>query len=224
MNYPHSHWRDRLAAEYVLGTLRGAARRRFERLLPAHPTLQRAVADWEGRLNRLASASPPTSPPPEVWLALQRRLFSAEPPRSWWNSVAFWRGLAAAGMLAAVVALAPQLVAPPPEAAMAFAAIRGKQQEVLWTVARSDDGRLHVSNLRPMAMPPDQRCFLWLKAADSSPVMLGVLPDDGSARTLPMPSDVTEPTRSELWVTMQPIAPKPSPPTEPLYQTRWKAI
>ena len=224
MNYPHSLWRDRLAAEYVLGTLHGSARRRFERLLPAHPALQRVVADWERRLNRLTAASPPASPPPEVWDALQHRLFAAEPRRSWWDSLRFWRGLAAAGVLAAVVALTPLRVMAPLDADMSFAAIRGKQRELLWTVARADDGRLHVSNLRPMAMPPDQRCFLWLKPADSPPMMLGVLPDDGSARTLPMPAGVPGAVRGELWVTMQPMAPKPTPPLEPLYQTRWKAI
>ena len=224
MNDSHSLWRDRLAAEYVLGTLHGSARRRFERLLPAHPMLRRAVADWERRLNRLTVDSPPVSPPPEVWDALQQRLFAAEPRRSWWDSLTFWRGWAAAGALATVVALAPQLMAPLSEADMSFAAIRGKQRELLWTVARTDDGRLHVSNLRPMAMPSDQRCFLWLKPADSPPVMLGVLPDDGGARTLPMPPGVPEAARGELWVTMQPMAPKPPPPIEPLYQTRWKAI
>ena len=38
---------DPLAAEYVLGTLHGAARRRFAQLLYAHPGLRQAVADWE---------------------------------------------------------------------------------------------------------------------------------------------------------------------------------
>ncbi len=216
--------RDRLAAEYVLGTLQGPARRRFERLLPAHPVLQRAVTDWERRLNRLAVASPPAPPPPEVWRGLERRLFPASPRRSWWNGLIFWRGLALVSVLAMIVALAPRYVLPPQEADISFAAIRGKQREVLWTVALAGDGRLRVDNLRAMAMPPDQRCFLWLKTASDPPVMLGALPDDGSARTLPVPAGVTRPGRGELWVTMQPMAPKLQPPVEPLYQTRWQAL
>lgn len=224
MNYYHLSTRDRLAAEYVLGTLQGSARRRFERLLPAHPVLRRAVADWERRLNRLAVASPPAPPPPEVWRGLERRLFPTPPRRSWWNDLTFWRGLALAGALATVVVLAPRYLSPPQEADISFAAIRGKQREVLWTVALADDGRLHVDNLRAMAMPPDQRCFLWLKTASDPPIMLGALPDDGSARTLPMPTDVTRSGRGELWVTMQPMVPKPQPPAEPLYQARWQAL
>jgi anti-sigma-K factor RskA len=46
MDYGRRELADRLAAEYVLGTLRGAARRRFEQLLPAHRELADAVARW----------------------------------------------------------------------------------------------------------------------------------------------------------------------------------
>lgn len=213
---------DALAAEYVLGTLHGAARRRFERLLAAHPALHRAVTEWECRLNRLTAASPPISPPPAVWRGLEQRLFPAPAPRPWWDSLALWRGLTVAGVLALVIVLAPQL-APPPVAETHFAAIRDRRHEVLWTVAHTADGRLHVSNLRALTMPPDQHCLLWLKTDDAPPVMLGVLPDDGSVGTLPMP-DVASPGRGQLWVTMQPVAETPQLPTQPLYQTRWQAL
>ena len=49
MDYSRPELADRLAADYVAGTLRGAARRRFEALLPAHPLLRDAVRDWQGR-------------------------------------------------------------------------------------------------------------------------------------------------------------------------------
>ena len=45
MNIHTPPLRDSLAAEYVLGTLHGAARQRFERLLAAHPALRRAVVN-----------------------------------------------------------------------------------------------------------------------------------------------------------------------------------
>lgn len=224
MNYQHSLLRDRLAAEYVLGTLHGAARRRFEQLLPAHPTLRQAVSRWECQLNRLAAATAPIPPPPAVWKALEQRLFAPPINRSWWNSLSFWRGLAAAGLLATLVAIVPPLLSPILEANLNFAAIYGKQRQVLWTVALASDGRLHVNNLQAMPIPPDQRCFLWLKSADAPPVMLGMLPDDGSTRTLMMPMESAQRLRSALWVTMQPLTPKPQVPTEPLYQAHWKAI
>lgn len=224
MNVHYPPLSDHLAAEYVLGTLHGPARRRFEKLLPAHPALRRAVTEWERRLDRLAPASVPVPPPPAVWKDLERRLFPVEPSRRWWDSLTFWRGLAAAGVLAAVIAVAPRLALPPGEADMNFAAIRGKQRELLWTVALTDDARLlHVSNLRPMTMPPDQRCFLWLKTGDRPPVMLGALPDDGGVRTLNLPEGMSRPNQGDLWVSMQPAG-DPTPPAHPLYRTRWQAL
>jgi anti-sigma-K factor RskA len=215
---------DALAAEYVLGTLHGAARRRFERLLPAHPHLRRAVADWEGRLNRLAAGGGPAiPPPPRVWTAVERRLFPAPRREPWWNRLGFWRGLAVAGVFAAVLALTPHL-SPPADPDAAIAAIRGSQREVLWTVARAEGGQLHVSNLRAVDMPPDQHCLLWLKTRDAPPVLLGVLPDDGSVGALVLPAGLTMPARGELWVTMQPVTSSLSPPERPVYQARWQAL
>ena len=223
MNLHMPSRRDVLAAEYVLGVLRGAARRRFEQLLPAHPNLQRAVADWERRLNRLAAGSLPVPPPPVVWTALDDRLFPAARREPWWNRLGFWRGLAVAGVFAAVLALTPQLTVPPDPGA-AIAMIRGAERDVLWTVTQAEGGRLHVSNLRAVAVPPDQRCVLWLKTRDAPPVMLGVLPDDGSAEVLTLPAGAMLPAQGELWVTMQPVAPSPSPPERPVYQGRWQAL
>ena len=45
MDYANKTLADALAAQYVAGTLRGAARRRFEALLPGHPALRTAVAE-----------------------------------------------------------------------------------------------------------------------------------------------------------------------------------
>ena len=59
MDYSRPALADRLAAAYVLGTLRGPARRRFEALLPAHPALRTAVAAWQGRLVPLSTSVAP---------------------------------------------------------------------------------------------------------------------------------------------------------------------
>ena len=223
MNLHNPPLRDALAAEYVLGTLQGAARRRFESLLPAHPALRRAVTDWERRLNRLAVASSAVTPPSEVWRGLEQRLFPAEPRRSWWNNLGLWRGLALASVLAAVVALAPQWINPLPESGLSFAAIRDPNNDVLWTVALAEDGRLHVNSLRAMDVPADQHCLLWVKSGDGPPMMLGELPDQGDARTLAMPARMPRPTQGVLWVSMQPRS-DDAPPAQPLYRTRWQML
>lgn len=101
-----------LAAEYALGTLRGGARRRFERWLLDDQGLRADVAAWSERLLPLVGAAKPVVPPRRVWDAIESRLpgFSARhglsaPALGWWNRLGFWRGLSAAFALVAVVAL-----------------------------------------------------------------------------------------------------------------------
>ncbi len=76
MDYGRRELADALAAQYVLGTLRGPARRRFEALLPAHPALGEAVAQWRQRLEPLALSVPAVQPSPQVWQRIEQRLFS----------------------------------------------------------------------------------------------------------------------------------------------------
>ena len=53
MNYQNARLRRLLAAEYVLGTLRGPARRRFERLARGDAALRAEQYFWEARLGQL---------------------------------------------------------------------------------------------------------------------------------------------------------------------------
>lgn len=111
MNYTDPELRDRLAAEYALGTLRGPARRRFEQLMSNDPSLGKLTQGWERRLGPLAEAIPAVKPPARLWEGVAGRLQLAPAPRSegWhrrlWASTEFWRGaslLAAAASVAAV--------------------------------------------------------------------------------------------------------------------------
>ena len=61
--YKSPELRDRLAAEYVVGTLRGRARARFQSLLRYDPDLRRVVGEWEARITPLALAAGEIAPP-----------------------------------------------------------------------------------------------------------------------------------------------------------------
>ena len=74
MNYDRPELLDKLASEYVLGTLRGRARRRFEQILRTRPAAKDAVAAWEDRLGRLAASVAPIKPPERVWAAINAKL------------------------------------------------------------------------------------------------------------------------------------------------------
>ncbi len=81
MNYNRADLLDRLASEYVLGTLHGAARRRFDKLLIESPAARAAVHAWEQRLALLAAAVAPVAPPLRVWAATEARIGSTAKAR-----------------------------------------------------------------------------------------------------------------------------------------------
>lgn len=74
MNYSDPELRDRLAAEYALGTLSGLTRRRFERLMSGDRNLRGLVEDWEQRLSPLAEMIPDVEPPAHVWDEIASRI------------------------------------------------------------------------------------------------------------------------------------------------------
>ena len=87
---------DRLAAEYVLGTLRGRARRRFERWLVS-PQVMQMVNAWEERLAGLEPSLEKVTPPATVWRGIESRL---ELGRSGRARAVRWMALAASVLLA----------------------------------------------------------------------------------------------------------------------------
>lgn len=72
MNYNDTKLLSSLAAEYVLGTLRGAARNRFEAVKVKNAKVQAAVHYWESQLNVMATAIDPVEPPASVWREIQQ--------------------------------------------------------------------------------------------------------------------------------------------------------
>src|SRR5215475_13652984 len=104
MRYDNAELLDRLAAEHVLGTLRGAARRRFERLCVTNAPARAALHRWEEQWLVLSRQLRPVAPSARVWTNVHARLFGAAAPRaSRWRR---WQlAAAAAGLIAVSVLL-----------------------------------------------------------------------------------------------------------------------
>ncbi len=159
---------ERLAAEYVLGTLRGRARARFERLVRERPYIRYAVEVWEARLNPLAEAVPPERPDPAVWRAIRERLpetgafADSGARRPWWQALGFWRG-ATALLGAALVAvllwprLNPQMPLPSYVAVLESSA----NQPMLVTLGDQRKRMLVVRLTQKLQVPPGRKLQLW---------------------------------------------------------------
>src|SRR4051794_29970443 len=114
MNYDRPELQQRLASEYVLGTLHGSARKRFQRLLAKDPKLREAVSFWESELVPMASALSVPAPAGRVWESIAARVAPGSRPAARLGFFERFFGMRALGPLAAglILGMGVMLVMP----------------------------------------------------------------------------------------------------------------
>lgn len=227
MNYQQPHLRELLAAEYVLGTLHGRPRQRFERLMHDDPALRDLVTTWEQRLMPLSARVERVTPPGITWLTIQQQLgLKKVQGQRWWSSLGWWRGMAAASSALAMALLVYVGVAPGPTTEATYIAVLSDTQArpVILVTATPDLRKIRFEAVATGLATPDRSLELWvLPGPDRQPVSLGLVPLEG-ARTLELP----ERLRSDwtagvgLAVSEEPVGGSPTgQPTGPiLFQGR----
>jgi anti-sigma-K factor RskA len=203
VTYTQPELLEHLASSYVLGTLTGGARRRFERLQRDRADVRVRVMQWETRLGQLALSVPLQQPSPRLWPAIAARTQAAQPlPRSgaswpgWLKPAGFGFGGLAAGVLAASVLFvtAPGLFMSSDQVAMRTGEKLPQSYVGLLTDAQGN-GKLLVSSLRhgktltvkvigPITPPASGTLVLWAVPASGPPFVLGPVPASGSAVSL----------------------------------------
>ena len=210
-----------LAAEYVLGTLRGRARERFERLARTDRALTDAVRTWEERLLPLAEQLPPIAPPARVWAAILARIRGAPAARaSIWSSLGLWRALAFAS-LATVVALAVVLLKPlaeVPEGALVVVLAGTDAKPVLVASADRLGRTLSVKPVARVDLAADRALELWMLPDGGNPRSLGLISATGVVRVaLSGPADHALRNIPALAVSLEPRGGSPTgQPTGPV--------
>jgi anti-sigma-K factor RskA len=197
---------DALAAEYVLGTLGGRARRRFERWRSKEWHVERRVQAWEERLSGLALRLPPMRPSPHVWTQIEKRIgrtgsgaspgASRPPPvtqkRAPWQAIA--AGLVMFAVLLGGYALYRDSAQPQPMDMLATLVGEGASQPS-WTLAADGElRRLRAIVGGGFTREAGKSYELWaLPDNGGAPVSLGLMPVEGAAER-----DLTDAQRTAL--------------------------
>jgi anti-sigma-K factor RskA len=221
--------REKLAAEYVLGTLTGGARRRFEGWMHNDAALRRTTTEWHDRLMPLAQLTGEKTPPARVWRGIERRLGIGRRTSLWtfWRneSITLWRSLglvstSAAALLALVIGM--QLYDAPTVSYVATLADDKAQTALLLTA----DSRRHTLTVRLVGgapVPDDKTLQLWAVPAKGNPRSLGVLASRGDLK-FALPENAIGADVALLAVSLEPRggSPDPNGPTGPiLYKGNW---
>ena len=226
---------EQLAASYALGTLRGGARRRFEQLARANAPVRAAALIWQGRLASVAELQPQAAPSPAVWKRIENLLHAEKQiqamkaarapvlaaPGGWWASLSLWRGLTAAGTMAAMVAvviganlsqlnagldtqvaglggqvkdLATKLTAASLTPDIQYVAVLADDKAAASMLVTFDQKtqKLVLKRVGGFQEQPDKSLQLWALPPTGGPKSLGVLGSDAVVRLTAAGSDVRQ--------------------------------
>ncbi|EIW88028.1 hypothetical protein AGRI_12521 [Alishewanella agri BL06] len=209
MKFDDQNLLDELAVDYILGTMRGAARRRFQKLMMSQPNIRQTVWRWEQHLNPLAESLPTSAPNPEVWLKIQRRLGwlpTEQRVETRTTSRVSWLIAAAASILLAVVMLRPYLVDP---VSQQVALIQTTDAKVWWSIAKTEL-QLTVRATSAVQAHTDKDYELWMLPANGqAPISLGLLPQN-QERILQVPAAAKDLMIAALAVSIEPKGGSPT--------------
>lgn len=211
-----------LAGEYVLGTLSAADMAAFERQLQKDPKLQDEVDAWEQRLTSLNEDTPPVAPSMSVWRGIEQRINDeanqAKP--GFWYSLALWRSLTAAAVIALVaVIVIPQqpALAPAEEALPVYSLIMQAEAESPEWLMVCDwrDREMTITRVSAPAQA-DKDYELWLiPHSGDGPISMGIM--RGKSQVAAIPANINWKDTKAFAVSLEPRGGSPSgAPTGPV--------
>lgn len=174
---------DKLANEYALGTLHGAARARFEKLELAHPSIKKRVRYWQNNYAELASKVEPVHPSKQVWKQINTQLFPKQN-----RSQPYILGLIGSVFSALLVFFTlyflPILPTDVPELRDNQVAFIGESTQPQWIIQVDlEKGELTTTAINASAVAIDKNFELWSLPSNANPQSLGLLPVNGLAKT-----------------------------------------
>jgi anti-sigma-K factor RskA len=200
-----------LADEYVVGTLAGRARRRFERLSETHAAARDAVRQAEDRLVALSVALTPVEPRAETWTRIVSRtggtdragVETATPQKRARLPANRW-ALAAAFAIAVVGLSWLVFQQEPRPTALASVAVEGGAE--LWALeVFGDRDRLTARVTGAIKQEPGRSYELWALPEGGAPVSLGLLPAAGELdRELTAAQQTALRTATKVAVSLEP--------------------
>jgi anti-sigma-K factor RskA len=179
MNYQTPTLRRALAADYAIGLMPSAARRRFEQLLLEDAALRAELTQWQESLASLTEALPEQPVPDRVWQGITARIepqvLHMPEKRQFWS----WLRVTAA-VCSLVIAVTLGVIYNRDSARYSATLLTADAQPALKVEAHED--YLNVEPLTLAAVDPGRSLELWAIPADGKPISLGVIPAGGKGK------------------------------------------
>lgn len=202
---------DALCGEYLLGTLRGAARRRFERTLLNEPLTALRLRHWQGIFAPRYTPMMEIQPSANSWKRLERELDLASYRTPWIRRTGFWRSWAAMATIALTLVVGVQVLRPPAEVPVAaeIARLEGKEAPLVRAALTKDGQTLTLRAAKPTLAGPAKSYELWLLPVEGGAISLAVLSSLDAQFALPPGQAQRLRAGAKLAVTLEPAGGSP---------------
>lgn len=226
----NTEMKNALSAEFVLGTLRGKARQRFQTMMMQSQALREQTWLWEQHLNEMGCQLKPIEPPSSAWLQIQQQLgfdekssFSITEPSTVNSSPSYWPTfslLASAALLIIAILFVSHQSSTVLPRYSEIAIFNNAESEPVWLLEISEN-QIHVRATTSLQRRTDKDYQLWIVARDGrAPISLGLLPQDGAIQ-LAKHEIYEQLNIAALAVSIEPVGGSPNGlPTEVLYTTQ----
>lgn len=184
LRYNNPELQNLLAANYVIGTLRGPARKRMETLMRDDIELRKQVIQWEEKLQPIHHTTPVVKPKKSTWKKISSSIGGITDPlmQQVMRRLRFYKYLAASAVASALVMgvmtwSTLNTVVPAP---INYVAVMKDTQDVpsmVVTISKNEQGRLlALDMLKKPALEENQSLQLWaISQEDGSITSLGVI-------------------------------------------------
>jgi anti-sigma-K factor RskA len=225
--------RDRLAAEYVLGTLEGEERREAEHLEESDREFQMAVTQWRSRFAEIDQTASPQSASEALWQRIEADLSEQAQPRKVQNttsaavssphpailalqrSLRLWRTAAIAGAFASLLlALGVGLLATrAAREPVLIAVLLTNENRPAAIVNAFANGNAEFIPLEGLQIPAGQALEVWaIPGANQNPISVGVV---NQLRSLRLNLDRVPGLRPDQVIAISVEPPQGSPTGQP---------
>lgn len=229
---------ERLAMEYSLGTLKGQARIRFEKLMEIHPFIRVAVEEFDQKFSLLAEQVPEVSPPDSVWKNIEASINAqpedaTKPEKESFSLLNFFsrKGYALAGIMILVSALFifgnPEFSSSKAPVMYSATLVSSENEPMAEVVAMKSDMKMRISLKERIDVPAGKTLTFWCmpKDPDMPAMNMGTLVASGS-NEMEMTQQVWRGLMdaSEFVISFEPINHKTLTPSDNLYKGKIQAI
>lgn len=182
LRYQNAELQDRLASNYVTGTLQGLARRRMDALMREDTSLSKRVKQWEDKLLPLHQFTPEVHPKKTTWSNIINSINGAADPlveslKKKLNIYKYFSGFALACVLVMAVMLGAPILEKKPASINYVAVMQDANEQPSMVVTLTKQDRIMALDmLQKPILETSQSLQLWaISKVDGTITSLGVI-------------------------------------------------